>query len=255
MKFLFSIFLLISFNAKAELNINEAYQREKSYLLAQKEALLKMKSSLVNSQNLRKSKAELDIVKKQNELSAFILKNQELHEEFKVVEKSTKESAQLAGQLEKNGLKITDSLNAIKTKLGLPQTQHAEMDSVKRFENILEDVFGLIGNMSNQSWRPHAFLDENDHLVQGEVLFNGLFSAFGKTSGKIYHLVPYNNEFLKASGTFSGNEVHLFSPNFERTGFKTAKTWKESVADALPGVIMVMIMICVLGLFIMLARS
>jgi len=255
MKFFFFLITIFCFNAKAELNLNEAYQREKSYLVAQKEALLKMKSSLANSQNLRKSKAELDIQKKQNELSALMLKNQDLHEEFKVIEKSTKESAQLAGQLEKNGLKISDSLNAIKTKLGLPQTQHTEMDSVKRFENILEDVLGLIGNMSNQSWRPHAFLDESDHLVQGEVLFTGLFSAFGKSAGKIYHLIPYNNEFLKASGTFSGNEVHLFSPNFERSGFKTAKTWKESVADALPAIIMLMIMTCVLGLFIMLARS
>lgn len=250
----FFLFLL-SLSAFADVTLDDAYKREKAFLAAQKDSLTKMKVALQTSQAQRKAKAKQDIEARQNELSALMLKNQELHEEFKAIEKSTKESSQMSGQLEKNGLKIGETLGALKGKLGLPQSTSTELDPVKRFEGILEEALGLVESIGSEKWRPHAFLDENDHLVQGEVLFRGLFSAFGRVNGKTYDLAPYNNEFLKVAGAFSGEETYLFLPTFERTGLKAAKTWKESVADALPGVVMMMIMACVLGLFLMLARA
>jgi hypothetical protein len=249
------LFLLLSFSAMADVTLNEAYRREKSFLLAQKEALLKMKSSLNQSLYVRKAKAQSEIQKKQNELSALMLKNNELHEEFKSLEKMTKESSQMAGQLEKNALKIQESLASIKSKMGSTHFRSLEADPVKKFEGILQDSLTVINDLSLNKWKSHAFLDENDHLVQGEVMFQGLFSAWGRLNDKVYSLVPYNNEFLKVAQSFSGKEVYIFSPDFERSGFKAAKTWKESVADAIPGLVMMMIMICVLGLFILLARA
>lgn len=251
----FFLLLLFSLPIFADITLDDAYRREKAFLTVQRESLLNMKSVLNASLLQRKAKAEKDIEKKQNELSALMLKNQELREEYKSLEKITKESSQMSGQLEKNAIKINETIGSIKAKLGLTHETSTELDPIKRFEGVLNDAFGLIGNITSEKWRPHAFLDENDHLVQGEVIFRGLFSAWGKHAGKVFSLVPYNNEFLKVAHTFGGKESYLFSPNFERTGFKAAKSWKESVADAVPGLVMLMIMMCVLGLFILLARA
>jgi hypothetical protein len=253
MKYFF--FLIFSLPVLADISLDDAYRREKTFLLAQKEALLKMKTSLNTSLVQRKSKAENDIKLKQNELSSLMLRNQELHEEYKALEKITKESSQMSGQLEKNSLKINENLSSLKRKLGLSHQVPTELDPVKHFEGLLDDVLILVSQLASEKWRSHAFLDQNDHLVQGEVLFRGLHSAWGKFDGKLYSLVPYNNEFLKISNAFSGQETYLFEASFERLGLKAAKTWKESVADAVPGIIMTVIMLCVLGLFIMLAMA
>lgn len=253
MKYLF--LLLLTLPAFADVILNDAYRREKAYLEAQKESLLKLKAGLKNNLVDRKARAQKEIDSKQQELSALMLKNQELHEEFKAMEKMTKENSQMAGQLEKNAVKISESFGALYSKLGLTHKSNDILDPVKKFESILDEAFGLITQVSKSSWKSQAFLDESDHLVQGEVLFQGLFSAWGKINGKVYNLVPYNNEFLKVADAFGGNEVQLFTPNFERSGFKAAKTWKETVADAIPGIVMALIMMCVLGLFILLARA
>ena len=251
----FVLLCLLSFSAIADVALDEAYKREKLFLSAQKEALIKMKSSLTQSQLQRKSQAEKDIAKKQTVLSQLQLKNQELHEEFKALEKITKESSQMAGQLEKNHLRINENLLNVKAKLGLPEVTSAETDIIKKFEGTLEDVLGVISVLGSGSWRSHAFLDENDHLVKGEVLFQGLFSAWGKHGDKLYSLTPYNREFLKVASTSNGKEMYIFTPDFERAGLKVAKSWKESVADAVPAVVMMFIMVAVLGLFILLARA
>ncbi|MFP5387185.1 MAG: hypothetical protein ACLGHN_14000 [Bacteriovoracia bacterium] len=253
MKYFFLLFFSLS--AIADISLDDAYKREKAFLTAQKESLLKMKSHLLSSQNNRKALAEKDIAKKESELSRLLLKNQELHEEYKVIEKMTKESSQMEGQLEKNQLKIQDHLNQIRAKLGVGHSPSTETDVVKKFEATLESGLELLTTISSESWRPHAFLDENDQLVQGEVLFQGLFSAWGKHGSKIFSLVPYNNEFLKVMSDANKGDVYLFSPDFARTGLKVSKSWKESVADAIPGIVMAFIMLAVLGLFILLARA
>lgn len=253
MKYLF--LLLLTLPAFADVTLNDAYRREKLFLEAQKESLLKLKGGLKNSLVERKARAQKEIDAKQQELSALMLKNQELHEEFKALEKMTKENSQMSGQLEKNAVKISETFGALYSKLGLTQPKSDIQEPVKKFESILDEAFVLITHVSAPKWRSQAFLDENDHLVQGEVLFNGLFSAYGKLNGKTYSLVPYNNEFLKVAEAFGGKEIQMFTPNFERSGFKAAKSWKETTADAVPGIVMAMIMICVLGLFILLARA
>ena len=251
----FILILLLSFSALADVALEEAYKREKAFLEAQKQALLNMKNTMNLSLVQRKAKAEKDISLKQAELSRLQLKNQELHEEFKALEKITKESFQMSGQLEKNNLRITEQLQNIQAKLGLSSVTTKETDVIKKFEGTLDQVFGVIQVLGSNQWRKHAFLDESDHLVQGAVLFQGLFSAWGKYGDKIFSLGPYNNEFLKVVSTNSGKEIYLFTPDFERTNLKAAKSWKETVADAIPGVVMALIMMAVLGLFILLARA
>ncbi|MGE3609551.1 MAG: hypothetical protein AB7I27_08190 [Bacteriovoracaceae bacterium] len=251
----FILLMIFSASAWADISLDEAYIREKSFLVAQKEALMKMKVDLNHSFSVRKGRAEKDIEIKQSELTDIMLKNQELQEEYKVLDKMTKESSQMNGQLEKNALKIQESFGLMRSKLGLIQKTSTENDAVNRFQEILEEGLNLIGTVSSHQWKSHAFLDENEHLVQGEVLFDGIFGAWGRLNGRVFSLVPYNNEFLKISSEFSGNEEFLFSPNFEKTSFKTHKSWKETVADAIPGIVMMLIMVCVLGLFILLARA
>lgn len=253
MKFL--IILILTFNAFADVSLDDAYRREKAFLLSQKEALIKMRGTMVASLIQRKSRAQKDITQNQNELSQIMLANQGLDEEYRSIEKMTKESSQVSGQLEKNQLKIQENLQLIRAKLGLGHIPSTETDTVKSFEATLGDAFNLIKNLAAEKWRSHAFLDEDDHLVQGEILFQGLFSAYGKLGSKIYTLSPYNNEFLKVIAPTSGDEIYMFTPNFEKTNLMAAKSWKESVADAIPGLAMGIIMLAILGLFILLARA
>lgn len=249
------LIMLFSFSAWADVSLDDAYKREKSFLIAQKESLMKMKMNMTTSLKYRKSQAEKEIASKEADLSRLLLKNQGLHEDYKSLEKMTKESSQMSGQLEKNQLKIQENLQQVRAKLGVGHSVSTETDVIKKFEATLEESLGLIQIISAETWRKHAFLDENEHLVQGEVLFQGLFSAWGKHDSKIFALAPYNNEFLKVLSTAGDNEVYLFTPNFERAGLKVSKSWKETVADAIPGIVMAFIMMAVLGLFILLARA
>jgi hypothetical protein len=203
----------------------------------------------------RKAKAERDLLKMQTELSQLQLKNQELVEEYKALEKITKEGSQMSGQLEKQTLKINEVLSSATAKLGLTFNESKEINYIKKFEYNLDETLKLILAMSENKWRQHAFLDENEHLVSGEVLFKGLFSAWGKVDSKIVSLAPYDKDFLKIVPNTSEKDIYIFTPDFQKVKLILAKTWKESMADAVPGVVMGMILTMVFGLFVMLARS
>lgn len=249
------ILLFLSFNAFADITLDDAYRREKTFLTAQKESLIKMRSAMNLSLAQRKTRAQKDILIKQNDLSKLILKNQGLEEEYRSIEKMTKESTQISGQLEKNQLKIHENLLAIRTKLGIGHTPTLETDVIKKFEKTLTEAYELIQVLASEKWRAQAFLDKDDHLVQGEILFQGLFSAYGRLGSEIFLLAPYNNEFLKVLSPASGDNIYMFTPNFEKTNLMAAKSWKESIADSIPGVAMGIIMLAILALFILLARA
>lgn len=251
---LFSFLVIVQLSAHAQ-SVDDAYKREKAYLLAQRDSLIQMKSSLRSSFLNRKASAEKAILSKQFEFSKVLLTNQGLIEEFKAIEKITKESGQMAGQLEKQNLKINEILSTTNSKLGIIYNESQVLDVTKKFESNLEEVQKLITVMSTESWRRHAFLDEKEHLVSGEVLFNGLFAAWGKVNSKIVSLAPYNKDFLKVVPTTDGKDIYIFAPDFQKVNIIGAKTWKESVADTIPGIVMGMILVAVFGLFIMLARS
>ena len=110
------LLLFFTFSAFADVSLDDAYKRERAFLTAQKEALLKMKSGLLAQHTQRKNRAQQEITEKERELSSLMMKNQELHEEFKAIEKATKESSQMSGQLEKNALKISETLRVFKSK-------------------------------------------------------------------------------------------------------------------------------------------
>lgn len=251
---LFAILLIVNVRVHAQ-SVDDAYKREKAYLLAQKSSLIQMKTSLKLSFAARKTSADRSILIKQSEFSKEQLKNQELLEEYKAIEKISKESSQMAGQLEKQNLKINEILASTNSKLGLIFDESIEKDVNKKFESNLQSAQQLITVMSAERWRKHAFLDEKEHLVTGEVLFNGLFSAWGKVDSKIVSLAPYNKDFLKIVPATDGKGIYIFAPDFQKVNIISAKTWKESVADTIPGIVMGMILIAVFGLFIMLARS
>lgn len=245
------VFTHLSFAESAE----EAFSRELQYLQLQKESLLKLKKDIISSKNQRIVKAKTAIATTENELAKIQLSNQELVEEYKALEKITKDSSQLSSQLDKNSLKINELLTDVSPKLGLQHTEFISNDSVSKFEKNLEQFFVILENMSKYEWREHAFINEKDELVKGEVLFIGLHSAWGKYNNKIYPMAPYNKDFLKVITNASDNDLYIFSPDFQKVNILSAKTWKESVADSVPGVVMTLIMIAVFGLFIMLAKA
>jgi len=255
MKYLFFFILItLNFSILAE-TAEEAFAREKNFLIAQKESLINLKKSMNISKESRKKKAELEIKKLQTDLALISLKNQELLEEFKAIEKITKDSSQLNSQLEKNYLKISELFSDVAPKLGLSYQETLGNDPVLKFESALNSVFGLIEQFSKFEWKEHAFLNEDEKLVKGEILFIGLHSAWGKYQGKVFSLAPFNKDFLKVIPNTDKTSLFLFPTDFQKVKVMSAKTWKESIADSIPGIVMLIIMFAVFGLFIMLART
>lgn len=256
MKMILSLLVLfISVDTVFSQSIEDAYKRERGYLRAQKEALLLMKARIHTSYLKNKVVAEKEIGIKQAELSKLELSNQALIEEFKALEKITKESTQISSQIEKQNLKIAENLTVLSSKLGFIFTESAERDAVAKMEYNLDESYKIIEKLTDENWRKHAFINEENQLVAGEVLFNGLYSAWGKINSKIFSLAPYNKDFLKVIPNTDEKSVYFFTSDFNKVNVIVNKTWKESVADAVPGVVMAVIMLTVFGLFIMLARS
>lgn len=256
MKLIFVLFIImITSQHASSQSIEEAYKREKNYLRSQKDALFALKGELKFQFIKSKAAAEKEIAKLQSELTLLEQANTTSLEEYKAIEKITKEGVQISGQIEKQNLKIAESLSSTTAKLGLKYTENTERDEVKKFEMHLDEVLSLIEASSSKAWRSHAFINENNQLISGEILFNGLYSAWGKINSKIVSLAPYNKDFLKVIPETSESVVYLFTPDFTKVSVLSAKTWKESVADAVPGVVMALIMLTVFGLFVMLAKS
>ncbi len=254
-KLLTLIFTFLLFNFGYAETAEEAFLRELAYLQAQKESLIKLKQSLVSSKLERIAKASTNIKKNETELAKIQLNNQVLLEEFKSIEKVTKDSNQVGAQLDKNSLKINELLSDINPKLGLNYKEVISVDSVLKFEQNLDHVLNLLENISQLKWREHAFINTDDQLVKGEVLFIGLHSAWGKFNNRIYPLAPYNKDFLKVISSASEKDVYLFSSDFQKVNMISIKTWKEKVADVVPGIVMALIMLAVFSLFIMLAKA
>lgn len=249
------IFSLFAFKFACAETAEEAFSRELSYLKAQKESLIQLKKDLVISKSNRINKASQNIKKIEDELSKKQLENQVLLEEFKSIEKVTKDSGQVGSQLDKNSLKINEFLSDVNPKLGLSHKEIISNDSVVKFEQNLIQVFNLLESLSKLEWREHAFINSKDQLVKGEILFIGLHSAWGKSDNRIYPLAPYNKDFLKVIPDTSEKDVYLFSSDFQKVNLLTVKTWKERVADLVPGIVMGLIMLAVFSLFIMLAKA
>lgn len=255
MKFSILIYLIFHVFSLQAQSVDDAYKREKGYLRSQKESLLLLRSQMHTMFLKHKLAAEKDILKLQKELSTIELKNQEMIEELKAVEKITKESSQLGSQIEKQNLKIDETLTQVESKLGISRQSLLENDPVLKLEKNLELALSVVNELSKNDWRQHAFLNENDELVSGQIKFNGLYSAYGRIGDKIYNLAPYNKDFLKIVPHSNENMMYIFTPDFNKVNILAAKTWKESVADKTPAIVMVLIMLTVFGLFIMLARS
>lgn len=257
MRYLLVVFFLTSL-AYGDTLVDQAYQRELIFLKAQKESLLKLKNDLASYSLRQKQKAKVDIETKQIVLSKTQQDIQTLQEEMKEIDKNVKEGSQSQVQLEKNYLKMRDILSPIEAKLGLASPTNEDTNPITRFETGLNTAMTVVEQLSNEKWKNQAFLDQNDHLVRGQVFNVGLFAAWAKVGNEIYPLEPYNQDFLKMSPKSSGLDeisAYLFNPSFERSQIKTYKTWKESTADAIPGIVMGIIMMTVLTLFILLARA
>ena len=236
-------------------SLDDAYKREKGYLRSQKEALMLLKAQLHTNFLKNKKMAELEIQKKQSELSQLNLQNQTLIEEFKSLEKISKESVQVVSQLEKQNLKIAENLSSVSAKLGIIYSDNQIRDHVQKFEKNLDEVLVLIDLLSHSEWKQHAFLNEENQLIAGEVKFNGLYSAWGKIGDKVIALAPYNKDYLREIPKTSQEDIYIFTPDFSKVSILSSKTWKESVADAIPALVLSLIMLTVFSLFIMLARA
>lgn len=192
---------------------------------------------------------------KESKFSNLQLSNGLLVEEFKTLEKLTKESSELKGQIEKIANKSASSIDEIVVRLGLNNLEDKSVDPITLLQGNFNKILNILNTFSESKWRGHAFLNEKEELVQGEVRFNGLASAWGKYNGKVYSLVPFNKDYLKVVPETNSSSLYLFSPDFSKVKLITTKSWKESFADMVPGFVMFLIMISVLSLFVMLARS
>jgi hypothetical protein len=241
--------------------LQKSYERELNFLIEQKKSLIETKAQLQNKLKIQKNTATSELLTKKNLLLQLQQKNQLAQDELSKLEKYNKEGLNALTQLEKITFKIYQSTSDISKRLGYPENFISLPDHktspISTIEKQLAQTLEVLEDLVTPKWKNHAFLDAEDHLQKGDVLFYGLFSAQGKIGDKIYMLSPYNQHWLKVLSPKSTNEgqFYFFDTQFQKNTVKIIKGWKESVADLIPGIVMTLIMITVLGLFINLAKS
>jgi hypothetical protein len=241
--------------------LQKSYERELNFLLEQKKSLIETKSQLQSKLKSQKSNATSELLTKKTMLLQIQQKNQQAQDELSKLEKYNKEGLNALTQLEKTTFKIYQSTSDISKRLGYSENFISLPDHktspIITIENQLAQTLELLDALVTPKWKSHAFLDSEDHLQSGDVLFYGLFSAQGKIGDKVFMLAPYNQHWLKVLAPKNSNQgqFYLFDAQFQKNTIKVIKGWKESLADIIPGLVMALIMITVLGLFINLARS
>jgi hypothetical protein len=241
--------------------LQKSYERELNFLLEQKKSLIETKHQLQKKLISQKNIATSELLAKKTILLQLGQKNQVAQDELNKLEKYNKEGLNALTQLEKTTFKIFQSTSDVSKRLGyaenfisLPDHQTSPILTI---EKQLFQTLQLLEDLVTPKWKNHAFLDSEDHLQKGDVLFYGPFSAQGKIGDKIYMLTPYNQHWLKvlAPTNLDEGKFYLFDTQFQKNTIKVIKSWKETIADLIPGIVMGLIMITVLGLFINLAKS
>ncbi len=235
--------------ANAESSVDEAYKRELQFLQSQVKSFRDLQNKLKQSFAEREKKGKESILLRAEEITKLQQDVQLLQEEVKWHEKMTKDLGQSQNQMEKSFAKFQERLTSTSIKLGVSLGGTKEAPLELKVLETLPRALKVLTTLQQDSWRPHAFLNENNQLVTGEVRFIGLTSALGKIDGKNYLLSPYNQDYLKVLRPQGKSEIYLFTPDFTKQKILAPKTWKETLADYFPGLVMLIILVAVLGLF------
>ncbi len=259
-KFFLLLLMVLAHQASASNPAQEAYDRELQFLREQKRALENLKASIRAEGARRRKEAEADIQAKNRALSEMNLRNQADQEALGRLEKILKDAAGATPQLEKNALRMEELFRDVRGKVSLPMAapRPEGLDAVGVFRLRLDEGLQLLTALNEPTLRDHAFLDAEERLVKGQVLSLGLFGAYGVREGKVFLLAPYDRQWLQVTEKVPADKVSellLFDPSFQRAGLKTHAGWKERAADLAPGMVMLLIMLTVVGLFVALART
>jgi len=236
--------------------VAEAYKREAEFLRKQRDSLVKLKGQLQNAHLDRVRQAEAELARLGAELSKLNVANLADAETNQRLEKLVKDAASGGVQLEKNLHRMQEQFRALREKA--PFTKRAalkDQSGVEAFRFQLEEGISILKELGQPRVVEHAFLDEDGKLVQGKILLLGLFGAFGQNSGETFHLAPYNGQWLKAQEKIAAGQLLLFDPAFQPGPLKTHAGWRERVADSVPAIVMLIIMLAVVALFVALARA
>ncbi len=259
--------LLLGLNQKAMAQdaLAKGVQREIQFLTAQKASLLGMKQEINRSTLRRRDEALRELKVLREELIKVSKAVQEEQGQLALAEKSGREGVAAKGQLEKISFKIHEATADITKRMGLgddfvPAPRSNGPEAAEFVKVQLSKTLELLGHLSTPAWRKHAFMDEEDRIVEGDVLFYGPFAAHGMREGKEIILAPYDKHWFKSMGPSSHEDalstLYIFDPVASDQGkIKAARSWREGVADSVPAVVMVAIMLAVLILFIGLARA
>jgi hypothetical protein len=271
--FVSALFLLVTGAAWAnpsskspQEEMQEAFEREYSFLTLQKESLLRQRDQWKKRQESRLERARLEVGELQRSVVSETHANDARFEEVDALEKRkramTAEGSSLEALYKRIGKVVADfepGLALDSSAKALPATAPAEL-KLADFAGPLERAGSLITEASAHRRIHASYRDEQGELTEGPVLRLGRVAAYAEADGKRALLVPEGSGLLKAVSPGALTDGLRFSPVawFENLSvsvqLKRRPSWADQFSGAMPVVLLGLVFLIVLWLFGAIAR-
>lgn len=252
-------FLFVPFAQAENVDLEKSFQIEYSYLISQREALLRQKKMMEKKfdERIGLVKNRLDMAQK--ELAKMTVKNDDESEALAGLDKKRRDLNRGETSFEAIYRKSAKVLNEAERSLRFQERQEkAEViapagPGVGSLSPIFSRSKKLLEALASSERFSGYYLDEQDTLRRGEVTRLGQVAAFLSGQHGMTMLGPSGNGTLKALNR-STDSFYVFDNLYEAAQFKLPGTWVERLADSGPALFLLMMLGVVAGLFFVLVK-
>lgn len=252
-------FLFVLFAQAENVDLEKSLQTEYSYLISQREALLRQKKLTEKKfdERIGVVKNRLDMA--QRELAKMTINNDDGSEALAGLDKKRRDLNRGETSFEAIYRKSVKVLNEAERSLRFQERQEkAEViaptgPGVASLSPIFSRSKRLLEALASSERFSGYYLDEQNTLRRGEVTRLGQVAAFLSGQHGMTMLGPSGNGTLKALNR-STDSFYLFDNLYEAAQFKLPGTWVERLADSGPALFLLMMLGVVTGLFFVLVK-
>lgn len=254
---IFSLF--VPFAQAESVDLEKSFQTEYSYLISQREALLRQKKLTEKKFEERIGLAKNQLERAQRELAKISVKNEDEAEALAGLDRKRRDLNRGETTFEATYRKSVKILNEVERSLRFQERQEKEDILVPAGPVVesLSPIFSrskkLLEDLASSERFSGYYLDEKNTLRKGEVTRLGQVAVFLGGQHEMTMLGPIGNGTLKALNR-SANSFFLFDNLYEAAQLKLPGTWVERLADLGPALFLLMMLGVVAGLFFVLVK-
>lgn len=264
-KFLVLVFSLAAFSAIAdESDLMKAFQREYSFLSAQKASLMRdqQTSQKVYQDRIRKLEAQVSAL--ESEIVKAGAQNDLRFEELQELERKKKEQKNRDGSLQALFKRAQKTLNENFQGLNFQMAEKTEpvvpdLVQVADFSEVKDQALELLQQSASVSEIRGAYKNRQGDLMEGPILRFGRIAAHALEGSQNKVLGPDGEGLLVELDTMEAGRgpwaFYLFENLMDKAVVKKKASVFDRFADALPIVVMGLMFALVGALFLMFARE